>query len=252
MNTAVYIGAGIDIVPVLLFPNITKFIYIDSQPLTEFGVYIKNDDRDHLWINDEIQYFTNTEQHLESVIDPDKLDENGYLYNGRPLFLKKLFCVMKNIQFDIINHKTNKYYIFSNGKQEIKYYYSCPFPLCITNDELKNDLQLCNTIILCGYSPDIVILDYVKQYPYIICDYKTYYKYDSENLSNCLINLLINEYLRREYLHPISKYFLINFIGPTNWNYWEPENINLNITQYFNILNCDTIGDIQHILYSKW
>jgi hypothetical protein len=36
-NTAVYIGAGMDVKPILLFKHIRNFIYVDSQPLTEFG-----------------------------------------------------------------------------------------------------------------------------------------------------------------------------------------------------------------------
>lgn len=35
MDKAVYVGAGCDIIPVILFPEIREFIFIDSQPKTE-------------------------------------------------------------------------------------------------------------------------------------------------------------------------------------------------------------------------
>lgn len=37
MKTAVYVGAGTDILPLLLFPTIREWIYIDSQPRSEWG-----------------------------------------------------------------------------------------------------------------------------------------------------------------------------------------------------------------------
>ena len=37
MNTAVYVGAGTDIIPLLLFPTIREWIYMDSLPRSEWG-----------------------------------------------------------------------------------------------------------------------------------------------------------------------------------------------------------------------
>ena len=37
MQKAIYVGAGTDILPLLCYPNIKKWIYIDSQPNNEFG-----------------------------------------------------------------------------------------------------------------------------------------------------------------------------------------------------------------------
>jgi hypothetical protein len=37
MGTAVYIGAGTDILPLLLVPSIREWIYMDSQPRSEWG-----------------------------------------------------------------------------------------------------------------------------------------------------------------------------------------------------------------------
>ena len=37
MSSAFYPGAGLDIFPLIMFRNIKKWIYMDSQPRSEFG-----------------------------------------------------------------------------------------------------------------------------------------------------------------------------------------------------------------------
>ena len=44
MQQAVYVGAGHDIIPVLVFRDIKKFIYIDSQPFSEHGTHVYTKD----------------------------------------------------------------------------------------------------------------------------------------------------------------------------------------------------------------
>ena len=36
---AVYIGSGLDIIPVLMYKEIKEFTFIDSQPQCEFGMF---------------------------------------------------------------------------------------------------------------------------------------------------------------------------------------------------------------------
>lgn len=43
-TTAVYVGAGLDFTPVRTFGWIDRFIYIDSQPLTEYGSFESRED----------------------------------------------------------------------------------------------------------------------------------------------------------------------------------------------------------------
>ena len=42
-DTAVYIGAGINVLPIILFRNITLFIYIDKSPFTNISDKFVND-----------------------------------------------------------------------------------------------------------------------------------------------------------------------------------------------------------------
>ena len=42
MPTATYIGAGLDLRPIILFPLIDTFIYIDSMPISPYGLYQLN------------------------------------------------------------------------------------------------------------------------------------------------------------------------------------------------------------------
>ena len=37
MSKALYVGAGTDILPVIMYQDIKDFYYIDSQPASEFG-----------------------------------------------------------------------------------------------------------------------------------------------------------------------------------------------------------------------
>jgi hypothetical protein len=51
MNTAFYPGAGTDIMPPILFRNIKTWIYMDSQPKSEFGSKINSGYRQKFFPN---------------------------------------------------------------------------------------------------------------------------------------------------------------------------------------------------------
>ena len=93
-NIAVYVGAGKDIKPVLLFKHIVTFIYIDSQPLTEFG--------------------------------------NSELFPAyeRPEFPHKIYKSMTKIGFIKKNDFDENLHEYFNSKtgQTLKYYMNCCFP----------------------------------------------------------------------------------------------------------------------------
>jgi hypothetical protein len=140
MQQAIYIGAGHDIIPVLVLRDIKKFIYIDSQPFSEHGtgVYTK-------------------EYRCESATlkTRDKY-ENDNLF-GRSDFIDRFKQLMKQNNFTL--QYESKYCItYENDHQQIiKYHLSCSFPEFLT-DEIRADINECNTIIMCGYFPDKSIL----------------------------------------------------------------------------------------------
>ena len=106
MNKSVYIGAGLDIIPIIV-TDIKEFIYIDSQPFSEYGTLIYNDK-------------TNMSCNVEKK---DRV-ENSF---SRKEFLQNLHKVMSQIHFKLIE-SNNTYLLFKNNEKSLKYYYSCAFP----------------------------------------------------------------------------------------------------------------------------
>jgi len=138
INKAVYIGAGLDIIPVLLYQDIKKFIFIDSQPQSEFGEF----------------GFT----------------EKKFFKNN---FISTLNNIMKKNNFTLITTSNNLLvFVNKDTEQEICYYINTPFP--IINQEVINELKDSTILILCGHDPHIKILEYMTPVR-IICNLHTCY-----------------------------------------------------------------------------
>jgi hypothetical protein len=192
---AVYIGAGTDIVPVLLFDTIDEYIYIDSQPFSEFGTetYIVK---------------TNTAKHVSR-------DERFFNDFSRGNFMENLIDVMKQNYFRIVE-KNDDFLLFKNNKKTIKYYYSCAFPEYIT-EEMKDELKDCNVLILVGHDPHKDILKYIKLPTTIIASNNTVYRPDStdENYNRSTFRIL------NEDKNLINKGHLIKMIK--DYDCWDPK-----------------------------
>jgi hypothetical protein len=92
MNSAFYPGAGTDIIPAILFRSIKKWIYMDSQPRSEFG-------------NDNYEGFS------------------------RPKFIPKLLKIMDQNEFKLQTIEENIYTFYnSNYDQTIHYETNTVFP----------------------------------------------------------------------------------------------------------------------------
>lgn len=155
MKRAVYIGAGTDIIPVLMFPNIKEFIFIDSQPFSEFGDMTYTDD---------------------GATGNAKRNERHINLFSRPHFLKELEQAMRQNNYVIKQHEVDNYILFEGGDgQTIKYYYSCAFPEHV-EERLMFELAECDTIILCGHDPHISILNMIQPEPTVIGNDNTIYK----------------------------------------------------------------------------
>jgi hypothetical protein len=126
-DTAVYIGAGIDVLPLLLFRNIRRFIYIDSQPLTEFG---------------------SCELHEQF---------------SRPNFTMNFTQTMKKIGYNkVYKRAENLYeYVHHTRMTEVLYFMNNRFPHAL--DELAHTyIKTASILIGCGYNPDKSIIDMMK------------------------------------------------------------------------------------------
>ena len=128
MTHALYIGAGTDMLPVILNPDIKTFTYIDSQPMSEFGM---------LGFSDKTFFRKNFLENLSKVmrINSFKLKENSDSY------------------LRYYNEPTN---------QTINYYINTPFPDKLT-DNIKDVIKTCDVLICNGYNPNKIVLDYIQK-----------------------------------------------------------------------------------------
>ena len=206
---AVYIGAGIDIVPVLLFDTIDEYIYIDSQPFSEFGT--------HTYI-----VKTNTAKHVS---------RNERFFNdfSRGNFMENLINVMKQNYFRMVE-KNDDFLLFKNDKKTIKYYYSCAFPEHIT-EEMKDELKDCNVLILIGHDPHKNILKYIKLPTTIIASNNTSYRPDLTDVKYDRSTFRI----LNENKNLINEGYLVKMIK--DYDCWDPKCILPSIKNNYEIVN---------------
>lgn len=180
-DTYLYIGAGIDIQPLLHFPFVELFICIDSQPFSDYG-------RGQVFDAEMYRY-----DFIEQLI-------NSYAQIGFALSSRKLYND-KNI------------YIFWNKKthQHIKYYTSTDI-LYNLNPELIADIQQTTALIVSRYFPHKVLLDYIQPpidfygYDNTVWDYITDDNSGSSELSSTM-KMFENPHIANKY---IRKWFLVS------------------------------------------
>jgi len=207
---AVYIGAGIDIIPILLFDTINEYIYIDSQPFSEHGTHT------YIAETDTIKY----------IPYRDKRFINDF---SRNYFMGNLINVMKQNYFRLVE-KNDDFLLFKNNKKTIKYYYSCAFPEYITK-EMKDELKDCNVLILVGHDPHKDILKYIKLPTTIITSNNTVYRPDptDENYDRSTFRIL------NENKNLIKEEYLVKMIK--DYDYWDPKCILPSIKNNYEIVN---------------
>jgi hypothetical protein len=172
--TLVYIGCGTDFDLLSKLPQIKEFIYIDSQPKSEFG-YIEFD--------------------------------TGYFHRKNYMkdFSENIDKSFKKI--NIVPSYPDVYFNFLTD-QTLYHYYSLPFPWTnrifqynITRDDIKKLTNLLgNTthLVIKGYNPSTKIFKYFNNNQItLITDKNTYYpsninKLDDEDINNVTTDLLLN------------------------------------------------------------
>ena len=173
--TLVYVGCGTDFDLLSKLPQIKEFVYIDSQPKSEFG-YIEYD----------TGYF----------------HRKNYMKNFSENIDKSFNKV------NIVPTYPDVYFNFSTD-QTLYHYYSLPFPwtsriyqYSITKDDinkLTNLLGNTTHLVIKGYNPSTKIFKYFnKNQITLITDKNTYYpgninKLDSEDLDRVTTDLFLNK-----------------------------------------------------------
>ena len=222
MNKAVYIGAGLDIIPIIV-TDIKEFIYIDSQPFSEYGTLIYNDK-------------TNMSCNVEKK---DRV-ENSF---SRKEFLQNLHKVMSQIHFKLIE-SNNTYLLFKNNEKSLKYYYSCAFPEYIDNDQIIIDINTCDTIIMAGHNPHKKIFDYLQTPVNFIGNLHTVYLSNNKDDKDENDNEYSFKYII-DNPHIIKKYIVMKCIN--EYEYWNNDTQIPELTSNYELIEFNKLEDIKFI-----
>ena len=217
MNKAVYIGAGTDIIPIVVLDDIQEFIYIDSQPFSEFGTMTYNN-------------YTESITYIQNRVDTIN---NSFSRND---FIDRLKKLMKQNEIKITNENRSYLEFKTKSNQTIKYYYSYSFPEYL-DDSLKSELKSCNTIVMAGFDPNKEIFNYLQKPTYFVAGSHTCYsKVIDDDIEKSSFKLLT------EKPDIISKYYLLK--EKKEYEYWLDENIIPEIKKNYKLIEIDNIQSI--------
>uniref|UniRef100_A0A6C0CZJ9 Uncharacterized protein n=1 Tax=viral metagenome TaxID=1070528 RepID=A0A6C0CZJ9_9ZZZZ len=191
-KSLLYIGAGTDTNPLSHFPDVKTFIFIDTQPRSEFDS-----------INSYIHWYSRQDfvkqVNLEytkigfSLVSEKVLDAEYY----KQILNKDQLAIYESetIAFSFIN-PTLLVFINTQTGQTVKYYISTNI-LSNMNIELIDDIKNIYGLIICGFNPHKVLLDYITP-PINFYGYsETVYRYitisdDEEHINSVLAELQNN------------------------------------------------------------
>ena len=193
-----YIGAWNHIAPVLHFPKTKEFIYIDTQPRSEFdqaNIFMTCFYRKKFYKN-VVRIWSQYGFNLLSTTIIDKNYEQT--------------LVKDTSDDDITSKKTYKHVnptllYFSNPvtNQVIKYYISTNIKFNMCN-RLEKDIRKSDGLIISGYFPTSQVLDYLPHSNYTFyCYTDTCYSYDQHD------NNIMNSFHHSSYQEMNSNHFII-------------------------------------------
>jgi hypothetical protein len=180
-DVGLYIGSRHDITPLVLFPEIKRWIYIDSLPVYNAGF-------------------------KEDEYPKDKKKEM-YLIDVQTELIKAGFELKEK------NDK-ERFLLFKNGKCELYYFHSTFFPKC--SDMQRTLLKDVNYLYLSAYCPDRIILNMVckiKPLTILLWGCPLFYKWEQGNFvidfekDTSLTTFLLFNYVEN------VKYIYLNDVG---------------------------------------
>lgn len=183
--SAIYIGAGSDILPIKHLQNIKTFSYFDSQPFSEFGLlqsgYIMEDGTDGFY---------------------------------RPRFIENVDKEMKSINM-ILTRCIGDLRIYSDGNKIVKYYTNKSLPEHFL--KIKSSIKDYDTLIVAGYHPDSIILEATNKKVHFIGIEGTFYGCDEYDNRNSIIYKMHKDNI----LDRFDKFTFINKNGNlSNFKSW--------------------------------
>lgn len=156
-NKILYVGADYHIEPVTHFPQTKEFVFIDTQPRSEFDSFYpkfsKSSYRRQFYSNliescQQYGFILETTYEIDSNYYKKIMSlENyaKYFIKGFPEYINPTLLVFRNNLTEQVIH----YYISTNIKFNMK-------PI------LQLDIESCDGIVVAGFHPDIELLQYIK------------------------------------------------------------------------------------------
>ena len=169
-NKLLYIGANTHLTPVRHFPNTKEFIFIDTQPRSEF-------DREHIFETCFYRHrfykrlLRTLSQYGFILLSTTVLDKQYEKTLFDDNYVKKHYehCNPTLLYFsNPVTSQTLKYYISTNIL-----YNMCPV--------LEQDIKQTDGLIISGYHPHQKVLDYLPKSVRWYCYNSTCYSYDEYN-----------------------------------------------------------------------
>jgi hypothetical protein len=152
-NKMLYIGAGCHVEPVLHFKETKEFIFIDTQPRSEYdSIEFESLFYRKKFIDNLEEEFKKYDFTIQNVYELDNKYFNKiiswkqyiyYLFFKIPKFINPALIIFEN-------QKT---------KQIVKYYISTNFKLNM-NNKLKEDIKTSDGLIISGFFPQTELLDF--------------------------------------------------------------------------------------------
>ena len=163
---AVYVGAGLDLKIIKNIPEVKNFVFIDSQPHSEFGI-------DENWTHDSSYIFSCICPKFAPFI-------NTY---SRPNFISDLKKTAIKEDFKLVSEEVNKKLKFEYKDQTINYFLNTSIQQHLPF--IKNDIKNFDNLIIAGFFPHHYILNYTTKNITFWGNTNTIYK-NIQN--NCLYN----------------------------------------------------------------
>ena len=193
MYKLLYIGTCLHMDHLKTFTDINEFIFIDTLPRSEWDdkYYNENQYRNNFYSELLIQ-INNYGFKLCSSYEIDKNYCNSllnYKKSSSESYINPTLVIFKN----------------NNTEQIVKYYISTNIEYNI-NKEIINDIKEADGLIISGYHPNKLILNYFDKPKNLYCYFNTSYKIYEKNMNEEEKNNIIN-FINTNTYEQISKYF---------------------------------------------
>lgn len=209
-----YIGTGEHIEPVIDFIHTQEFIFIDTQPFTEFD-YEQNDTFMHSFCRKN--FVGNIIKKCLKIgfrLKEEKVLDYTYVQNF--LGKAKYYCLNKLNLLPKYSNPTLLFFENNKTKQIIKYYVSTSLKNNIgnLNGLLEKEITTSDAIIISGHDPDSIILDFFTNQKIFIGYTKTCYENDDDD--DTIISLM-NISSECEIKFYFSQFYLVKFKNYSNY-----------------------------------